>query len=1146
MKISHSPFRLLPIFILLLSVSVFGQAQLATLDPQVFITTRFLDVNHEFLERASFDFAFDEILQPSEVGYVNIVIDFDNSGCFGFYEWDIFFQNEWIIQNVPLPITPEIFSEPLISIWYEFYDSRIPIPGELWFGFSVTAEPIDLTLPVLHGDLPPEWYQSVVVLDETIWGGNDLTGQDYIEIPTTPSVPQPEGIIIHENPGQNDASGMPDITQQTNECGPTSAANSLIWLAKNNGFADKLPQDGNGNIDQDQLILDLMEACTGSRTRPFGGLTGDQLYDGKVKYAQENNLPIYVHGGNTNASATGASSIDFIMEELLKGQDVELLVWWPVSGGHWVTVTGFGIVDGKWVLYVHDPDDGKTGKAVWTLETDIEGNFSGNFSSPDCEAAWAVAESPLPPTIGDLIFEQIELEYPEGSLGLTNWGRVTIPFTPAEEDLFFNLVAPDPVTDEPIWLVQNLWLPGSEYTTYPQQFTTRFPLDLLGVDEGELLTSWEFGWNAYAEPIMEPLTEDEILLVEYAIETVELYLLGRLFEEGGTPPELTFLDWFPDEWVSILVEDIFYISCNPDDPTSMPNIDLDKGARDGELNGCGPAAAANSLLWLEKNHSQIDLTPEQRAAFNQLSNLMNRPSNKGTYDKDFIKAKLDFIEMYDLPIKVKYQDDAIDGAVKSTTGRTEAECKDANAAAYPTKDWMLSEAQAGEDVEVGCTYPGPDNGGHWVAMSGFVTVAGQSYLYWKDDDKQRVAGGTDTDHSRIVMDGDKMKLPGLGNATIDIVVSESYDPDHQTPSSEANYEKYCQWTKRIIPPGYTLEVTYPDDVDRCYNSTIWVLDRTVRPAVWKKVKVWNFNKGKTRKYVNDTNLPITVAIHNDDKYSAGTGSLLKGVNTYTPYTINAPVALPTQPGDETDVSNENEYGGFSLGADDDTTDEFGDITDATVNYTVEIGCSLGDLPKTMNPSGTTTLNISYNITDINDYWSDLEFNMGLVNINETGTVNISSPTLTLDEDIVLTGSETEIVLDIGGVTLAGNFELTISTDGTADIELDNIGIASKVDMATDTDDEIGQSVPTEYQLMQNYPNPFNPSTIISYGIPSAETVTLKIYNTLGQEVATLVDEFQQAGYHSIEWNIGDLGSGIYFYKLTAGSFSDTKKCVILK
>jgi hypothetical protein len=390
-----------------------------------------------------------------------------------------------------------------------------------------------------------------------------------------------------------------------------------------------------------------------------------------------------------------------------------------------------------------------------------------------------------------------------------------------------------------------------------------------------------------------------------------------------------------------------------------------------------------------------------------------------------------------------------------------------------------------------------------------------------------------------------MKLPGLGNATIDIVVSESFDPDHQTPSSEANYEKYCQWTKRIIPPKYTLDVTYPDDVERCYNSTIWVLDRTVRPAKWKKDKVWNFNKGKTRKYVNDTNLPITVAIHNDDKYSAGTGGLLKGVDDYVPYTIDAPVAHPTQPGEATDLSNENEYGGFSLGADDESNEEFGDITDTTVNFTAEIGCSLGDLPKAMNPGGTTTLNISYNISEINKYWSDLEFNLGIVSINEAGTINISSPTLSFDKNIVLAGSETDIVLDIGGVTLAGNFELTISTDGTADIELDNIGIASKVDIATGIAEETG-SIPTEYLLMQNYPNPFNPSTTISYGIPASGTVTLKIYNTLGMEVAALVNEFQQAGYHSIEWNIGNLGSGVYFYKLTAGSFSDTKKCVILK
>ncbi|MGA9363425.1 MAG: T9SS type A sorting domain-containing protein [Bacteroidota bacterium] len=89
-------------------------------------------------------------------------------------------------------------------------------------------------------------------------------------------------------------------------------------------------------------------------------------------------------------------------------------------------------------------------------------------------------------------------------------------------------------------------------------------------------------------------------------------------------------------------------------------------------------------------------------------------------------------------------------------------------------------------------------------------------------------------------------------------------------------------------------------------------------------------------------------------------------------------------------------------------------------------------------------------------------------------------------------------------------------------------------------------LPHEFSLAQNYPNPFNPSTTIRYALPAALHVTLKVYNTLGQEVAALVDEFQEAGYKSAEFNAGSLASGVYFYRVTAGSFVDTKKLLILK
>lgn len=90
------------------------------------------------------------------------------------------------------------------------------------------------------------------------------------------------------------------------------------------------------------------------------------------------------------------------------------------------------------------------------------------------------------------------------------------------------------------------------------------------------------------------------------------------------------------------------------------------------------------------------------------------------------------------------------------------------------------------------------------------------------------------------------------------------------------------------------------------------------------------------------------------------------------------------------------------------------------------------------------------------------------------------------------------------------------------------------------------SIVTEFKLMQNYPNPFNPNTTIRYTIPKASRVTLKVYNVLGQEVATLVNEEKFAGSHEIHWNANKLSSGVYFYRLKAGSFTSIKKMLLLK
>jgi len=88
--------------------------------------------------------------------------------------------------------------------------------------------------------------------------------------------------------------------------------------------------------------------------------------------------------------------------------------------------------------------------------------------------------------------------------------------------------------------------------------------------------------------------------------------------------------------------------------------------------------------------------------------------------------------------------------------------------------------------------------------------------------------------------------------------------------------------------------------------------------------------------------------------------------------------------------------------------------------------------------------------------------------------------------------------------------------------------------------------PKEFKLEQNYPNPFNPSTTIQYQLPQDARVTLKVYDILGSEVATLVNEEHEAGYKEVQFNGSNLASGMYVYRLQAGDYVSTKKMMLLK
>jgi hypothetical protein len=108
------------------------------------------------------------------------------------------------------------------------------------------------------------------------------------------------------------------------------------------------------------------------------------------------------------------------------------------------------------------------------------------------------------------------------------------------------------------------------------------------------------------------------------------------------------------------------------------------------------------------------------------------------------------------------------------------------------------------------------------------------------------------------------------------------------------------------------------------------------------------------------------------------------------------------------------------------------------------------------------------------------------------------------------------------------------------------GFNTTADVVTSNGDEIVLNTPQNFKLHNNYPNPFNPSTNINFDLPQAQDVRLEVFDLLGRRVALLVDESLAAGFHSVTFDASALTSGVYFYRIQAGSFVKTQKMMLVK
>lgn len=176
---------------------------------------------------------------------------------------------------------------------------------------------------------------------------------------------------------------------------------------------------------------------------------------------------------------------------------------------------------------------------------------------------------------------------------------------------------------------------------------------------------------------------------------------------------------------------------------------------------------------------------------------------------------------------------------------------------------------------------------------------------------------------------------------------------------------------------------------------------------------------------------------------------------------------------------------------------------------------------------------------------------GLVTASVSGldvAITINSTTSSVAGELV-DGSGTVVAVN----NSTGNNPFTLTAPGPG-VYTVNAGFKSPTPRRWDsvmvnisvTDIGGNSSDPSSFKLFDNYPNPFNPSTTISYSIPSQSFVSIKVYDILGNEVASLVDEEKQAGSYKVMFDASSLTSGTYLYKLSSGTFTDIKKMILIK
>lgn len=725
----------------------------------------------------------------------------------------------WIVRN--LPLLP--FAEPqTLSYWYDLrllgFEEGDPVSA---LNFTMRLDPQTLGDP-----FPIPEFQPITVGDFDFDVNSDNPPENLQVPPPILSYPvfdfNPQLTWLYRGctvPNiELDSSAHPPTPTYAgdwNACGPAAASNSIQWLEDTN---PNIPDDGKTHREK-------MESLSGHMGRGNGeGVTTEQLVQGKLGYIDENKLPIHVKyqsvfitdstlaspNGNYGHSAEnkGSSTMnkpptwEFLKSEMEKGEDVEIMFGWYDNmgnrhGGHWVTVTGVSEnTEFKGIYIKQDGDQTNgTGTAQSYHNWVTDGDWSRllGFDGPN-NACWVesiVSESYDP----SITFEVLDIKIELLQMNLVPWDPiVAVPdadksffefgFPPSLDTRYMNVLANLP-SGSPVWIARNVLLPPRDTIERVSLwldlgdlgYIPGGPLDTieLQVGVGDVVWNSSFFDITYELPVLVDTVAYEVGIgsLENSPATVPFYL-----------PPLQPID-------SLVPTTYVYRGCE------VPNIDLDSTLNNpvtcpgyaGDKNACGPAGAANSLQWLENTNPNVPANGQtHREKLKELSGMMNRANNGGVFRKDFVEAKLEFIDKYQLPIHVKFQGFYFNGddiASPDPHYGHSADNQNASPFAKPQWEWLVQEMENGEDVEVEFGYydeNGVRQGGHWVTATGVEVVGGVRKLYFKDDTNQRKKGGMRHGCTEWVthLPTGFSYLKDLGGSeyicVVESVVSESYDP----------------------------------------------------------------------------------------------------------------------------------------------------------------------------------------------------------------------------------------------------------------------------------------------------------------------------------------------------------------------------------